>query len=108
MNKAIGLALLAVGILPDCVGNQLFQFSGLDFSRFFTGSPTNKSMCADWWHCQHMVAWCSVCVRHVKCHRHHSPHPLKNMLETIAFFDSPLASWLVSSYTMVGLFIFSL
>lgn len=44
MNKGISVALLTVGILLIIWGvNALGSFSS-DVSRFFTGSPTNKTV----------------------------------------------------------------
>lgn len=44
MNKAVALALLAGGILLIIVGvNAAGSFSS-DISRFFTGSPTDKTI----------------------------------------------------------------
>jgi hypothetical protein len=44
MNKAIGIALLAVGIIAIIFGINSSNSVGSSFSRFFTGSPTDKSM----------------------------------------------------------------
>ena len=44
MKKAIGLALLAVGLGLILFGINASDSFGSDVSRFFTGSPTNKSM----------------------------------------------------------------
>lgn len=44
MNKALGLALLAVGIVLLIFGINGSQSFGSDVSRFFTGSPTDKSI----------------------------------------------------------------
>jgi hypothetical protein len=44
MNKAIGIALLAVGIMLIIFGISSANSVGSSFSRFFTGSPTDKSM----------------------------------------------------------------
>jgi hypothetical protein len=44
MNKALGIALLAVGIALIVFGINASDSIGSDFSRFFTGTPTNKSM----------------------------------------------------------------
>jgi len=44
MNKAVSIALLAVGIMLGIWGiNSSNSFSS-DVSRFFTGSPTNKAV----------------------------------------------------------------
>jgi hypothetical protein len=44
MNKAISLALLAGGIALIIYGINASNSLGSDFSRFFTGSPTDKSI----------------------------------------------------------------
>jgi len=44
MNKGIGLALLAVGIVLIIFGLNATDSFSSDVSRFFTGSPTDKSM----------------------------------------------------------------
>ena len=44
MNKAIGLALLAVGIILIVFGVNASNSAGSGFSRFFTGSPTDKTI----------------------------------------------------------------
>lgn len=44
MNKAIGLALLVVGIVLIIFGISASDSFGSDVSRFFTGAPTDKSM----------------------------------------------------------------
>jgi uncharacterized membrane protein HdeD (DUF308 family) len=44
MNKPIGLALLALGIILVIFGINATNSIGSDFSRFFTGSPTNKAI----------------------------------------------------------------
>ena len=44
MNKAIGLALLALGIMLIIFGIHESDSFSSDVSRFFTGDPTNKSM----------------------------------------------------------------
>ena len=44
MNKALGIALLAVGVALIIFGINASDSVGSDFSRFFTGTPTNKSM----------------------------------------------------------------
>jgi hypothetical protein len=44
MNKPIGIALLVVGIALIVYGVNASNSVGSDFSRFFTGAPTNKSM----------------------------------------------------------------
>jgi hypothetical protein len=44
MNKGIGLALLAVGIALIVFGISASESFGSEVSRFFTGTPTDKSM----------------------------------------------------------------
>jgi hypothetical protein len=44
MNKGIGLALLAVGIALIVMGINASDSFGSEVSRFFTGTPTDKSM----------------------------------------------------------------
>jgi hypothetical protein len=44
MNKAIGIALVAAGIALIVWGINASDSVSSDFSRFFTGSPTNKTM----------------------------------------------------------------
>jgi len=44
MNKSIGIALLVLGIVLIIFGINASNSIGSDFSRFFTGSPTNKSI----------------------------------------------------------------
>ena len=44
MNKAIGIALLAVGIALIVFGISASDSFGSEVSRFFTGHPTDKSM----------------------------------------------------------------
>jgi hypothetical protein len=44
MNKALGIALLVVGIILLVFGINASQSFGSDVSRFFTGSPTDKSV----------------------------------------------------------------
>lgn len=44
MNKAIGLALLAVGIGLLIYGSQSSNSFSSGVSRAFTGSPTNKTL----------------------------------------------------------------
>jgi len=44
MNKAIGLALLAVGIALVVLGINASDSFSSDVSRTFTGNPTNKTM----------------------------------------------------------------
>ena len=44
MNKIISLALLVSGIILIIYGVGASDSIGSDFSRFFTGSPTDKSM----------------------------------------------------------------
>jgi len=48
MNKPLGIALLAVGIMLIIFGLNASDSFGSDVSRFFTGKPTDKpSGC--WW-----------------------------------------------------------
>ncbi len=44
MNKALGIALLALGIALIVFGINASNSLGSDFSRFFSGNPTNQSM----------------------------------------------------------------
>ncbi len=44
MNKPLGIALLVAGIALIIFGINASDSVGSDFSRFFTGTPTNKSM----------------------------------------------------------------
>ncbi len=44
MNKPIGIALLALGVILIIFGINASNSVGSDFSRFFTGSPTDKSI----------------------------------------------------------------
>lgn len=44
MNKAIGMALLAVGIALIVFGVSASDSFGSEVKRFFTGTPTDKSM----------------------------------------------------------------
>jgi len=44
MNKGIGLALLAVGIALIVFGLSASESVGSEAKRFFTGTPTDKSM----------------------------------------------------------------
>ena len=44
MNKSISLALLIGGIVLLIYGISAADSIGSDFSRFFTGSPTDKTM----------------------------------------------------------------
>lgn len=44
MNKPISLALLIGGIILLIYGVNASDSIGSDFSRFFTGSPTDKTM----------------------------------------------------------------
>jgi len=44
MNKPLGIALVAVGIMLVIFGINASDSIGSDFSRFFTGHPTDKSM----------------------------------------------------------------
>jgi hypothetical protein len=44
MNKSIGVAILAVGIVLLVFGISASESFGSEVSRFFTGNPTDKSM----------------------------------------------------------------
>jgi LPXTG-motif cell wall-anchored protein len=44
LNRALGLALLVVGAALIFYGIQASESIGSDFSRFFTGSPTDKTL----------------------------------------------------------------
>ena len=44
MNKAISLALLIGGIILIIYGASASDSLGSDFSRFFTGTPTDKAV----------------------------------------------------------------
>lgn len=44
MNKFIGLALLAAGIVLIVFGIHASNSMGSDISRTFTGTPTNKTL----------------------------------------------------------------
>jgi len=44
MNRAIGCAILAAGIVLIVFGVNESNSLGSSFSRFFTGNPTDKSM----------------------------------------------------------------
>lgn len=44
MIKPFGIALLVVGIILIVLGLQASDSIGSDFSKFFTGAPTNKSV----------------------------------------------------------------
>lgn len=44
MNKAVALAVLAGGILLLILGINAYDSSSSEISRFFTGSPTDKSV----------------------------------------------------------------
>lgn len=44
MNKSIGVALLAVGIALIVFGISASESFGSETKRFFTGTPTDKSM----------------------------------------------------------------
>ena len=43
MSKAIGLALLAVGIVPVVIWIMKADSVASDISRFFTGEPTDRT-----------------------------------------------------------------
>jgi hypothetical protein len=44
MNRALGMALLVVGVVLIGLGINASQSTASDFSRFFTGAPTDKSV----------------------------------------------------------------
>ena len=44
MTKALGVALLVLGVVLIIFGINASNSVGSDFSRFFTGAPTNKSI----------------------------------------------------------------
>lgn len=44
MNKRLGIVLLVVGIILIIFGLNASGSFGSDVSRFFSGTPTNKSM----------------------------------------------------------------
>jgi len=44
MNRPLGLALLVAGIILLVLGFQASDSISSDFSRFFTGSPTDKAV----------------------------------------------------------------
>ena len=44
MNKILGLAFLAVGVVLLVMGFAAADSLGSQFSRFFTGNPTDKSV----------------------------------------------------------------
>jgi drug/metabolite transporter (DMT)-like permease len=44
MNKALGLALVVAGIVLMIFGINASDSLGSDITRFFTGTPTDKSM----------------------------------------------------------------
>ena len=44
MNKALGIALLGVGVALVIFGINASDSFSSDVSRFFTGNPTDKSM----------------------------------------------------------------
>jgi divalent metal cation (Fe/Co/Zn/Cd) transporter len=44
MNKAVSLAILAVGIVLVIYGVSASESFSSDISRFFTGSPTEKTI----------------------------------------------------------------
>jgi hypothetical protein len=44
MNKPLGIALLVIGIVLIIFGINASESFGSDVSRFFTGSPTDKSI----------------------------------------------------------------
>jgi hypothetical protein len=44
MNKPLGIALLVVGVVLIVFGISASDSFGSDVSRFFTGTPTDRSM----------------------------------------------------------------
>ena len=44
MNKILSLALLAIGVVLIIYGLAASDSAGSDISRFFTGSPTDKTL----------------------------------------------------------------
>lgn len=44
MNKSLGIALLVVGIVLTIFGINASESFGSEVSRFFTGTPTDKSI----------------------------------------------------------------
>ena len=44
MNRALGVALVAAGLLLIVFGIRATDSLGSDMSRFFTGTPTEKSI----------------------------------------------------------------
>lgn len=44
MNKAVGIALLVVGIVMTIIGINASESFWSDVSRFFTGAPTDKAI----------------------------------------------------------------
>lgn len=44
MNKALGLALVVAGVVLIIFGINASDSLGSDITRFFTGTPTDKSM----------------------------------------------------------------
>ncbi len=44
MNRALGIALLVIGVGLIIFGINATQSLSSDFSRFFTGTPTEKSI----------------------------------------------------------------
>ena len=44
MNKALGIGLLVAGVVLVIFGISASDSIGSDFSRFFTGTPTDKSI----------------------------------------------------------------
>jgi hypothetical protein len=44
MNKALGIALLVVGVVLTILGFNASESLSSDVSRFFTGAPTDKSV----------------------------------------------------------------
>jgi hypothetical protein len=44
MNKPLSLAMVAIGVVLIIYGISASDSLGSDFSRFFTGSPTDKTI----------------------------------------------------------------
>ena len=44
MNRALGIGLVVAGVLLGLYGVQASESFASDFSRFFTGSPTDRSV----------------------------------------------------------------
>ena len=44
MNKSMSVALLVVGVILLVFGFNAYHSASSDFSRFFTGAPTDKAL----------------------------------------------------------------